>query len=85
MKKTYVKPEIVFEDFSLCTAIAANCEIIIDNQSSGNCGYQYEGGFGATMFTQAAGSNVCSVPVDDDVKNTFCYHVPIETNNIFNS
>ena len=86
MKKAYTKPEIVFEDFSLCTGIASGCEIIIDNQSSGSCGYQFEGGNGMTMFTHQAGTDVCNVPSeDDDKKNTFCYQNPISTNNIFNS
>ncbi len=85
MKKTYSKPEIYFEDFSLCTSIATNCEIKIDNQSEGTCGYAYEGGYGETMFTVMAGTQVCNLPVDDDKENGFCYHIPVQSNNIFNS
>lgn len=85
MKKTYTKPEILFESFSFSGNIAANCEIIVDGPSSGNCGYAYEGGGGSTMFTAALGTEICNIPVDDDEKNGFCYHVPIETNNLFNS
>lgn len=85
MKKTYTKPEIVFEDFSLCTSIAANCEIIIDAPASGTCGYAYEGGNGQTMFTKQYATNVCNLQIDDDENNGFCYHVPIESNNLFNS
>lgn len=85
MKKVYEKPEIMFESFILSTNIAAGCEIVIDNHSSGSCGYEYEGGSGTTMFTVALGEKICNIPIDDDEKNTFCYHVPIQTNNLFNS
>ena len=37
MKKKYMKPEIMFEDFSLNTSIAANCEGIVDNATKGTC------------------------------------------------
>ena len=85
MKKIYSAPDIVFESFAPCTSIAAGCEIIIEGPSAGTCGYAYEGGGGATMFTELAGISVCNIPVDDDEANGFCYHVPIDTNNLFNS
>ncbi len=86
MKKTYEKPAIVFEDFVMSTNIAAGCEIKIDTQNSGTCGYAYEGGGGQTMFTASVGMSVCNIPVDDDdKKNGFCYDIPIQSNNIFNS
>ena len=85
MKKTYVKPEIMFEDFTLCTSIAAGCEIIIPTPVSGTCGYAYEGGNGQTLFTAEMGDNVCNIAIDDDKDNGFCYHVPVQTNNLFNS
>ena len=84
MKKKYSAPAIVFESFALSTNIAGGCEIIVDAPSSGNCGYAYEGGNGDTLFTEAA-SNACMTPIDDDAANGFCYHVPIESNNLFNS
>lgn len=83
MKKAYLKPEIVFEDFSLTESIAANCEIIIPAPISGTCGYAYEGGGGETMFVMDVSG--CNLKVDDDEANGFCYHVPIEGNNLFNS
>lgn len=85
MRKTYTKPEIMFEDFSLCSSIAAGCEIIVDGPNSGNCGYAYEGGGGQTLFTELAGTKVCNIAIDDDESNGFCYHVPVESNNLFNS
>lgn len=83
MKKVYSKPEIVFEDFTLSTSIAGGCEIRTNTPSAGACGYPYEGGGGQTLFTNAVGD--CQIKMDDDVNNGFCYHVPIDSNNIFNS
>lgn len=85
MKRTYSKPEIAFESFNLSANIAANCEIIIPTPYSGTCGYAYEGGNGTTMFTSEAGTAVCNIAINDDESNGFCYHVPIESNNLFNS
>ena len=85
MKKEYSKPEIAFEDFTMSTSIAVGCEIIISTPNSDTCGYAYEGGYGQTMFTEAAGTTVCNLAVDDDETNGFCYHVPVEGNNMFNS
>lgn len=83
MKKAYLKPEIVFEDFSLSTSIAAGCEVIVPTPHSGTCGYAYEGGGGDTIFvTDVTG---CGIKIDDDSNNGFCYHVPIESNSLFNS
>lgn len=85
MKREYRKPEIMFEDFTLSTNIASGCELKINNQVSGTCGYPYEGGGGTTLFTAAAGSDVCNIPIEDSASNGFCYHVPIDTYNVFNS
>lgn len=83
MRKTYLKPEIVFEDFSLCENIAAGCEIIVPAPRSGQCGYAYEGGGGATLFVDD--TTGCSDHMPDSESNGFCYHVPIQSNNLFNS
>ena len=85
MKKAYAAPEIMFEDFSLCSSIAVGCEIIVDGKSGGTCGYAYEGGGGRTLFTEAMGNSICNRAIDDDESNGFCYHVPTQANNLFNS
>ncbi len=85
MKKVYSKPEIMFEDFTLSTSIAGGCEIRTNTPSAGACGYPYEGGNGQTLFTAQAGTDICNIAVNDDLSNGFCYHVPIDTKNIFNS
>jgi len=83
MRKQYVKPQIIFEDFSLSENIAAGCEIRINNSAQGTCGYAYEGGYGATIFINE--TTGCSVQIPDSENNGFCYHVPIENNSLFNS
>lgn len=86
MKKTYVKPEILFENFSLNTSIASGCEEIIDNQSKGDCGLDF--GDIVIFVSQATGCTTNKgvvVEGDDGDYNGLCYHVPQGTNNLFNS
>lgn len=82
MKKNYSKPEIVFEDFSLCTSIAANCEFKNNGPSSNQCGYQPEG-LPYTIFL--TGMSGCARKYTDGGYNGICYHVPSEDSNLFNS
>lgn len=84
MKKTYSKPEIMFEDFTLAVNIAAGCEKKINNPSQGACGVPTSSG--ETIFTDA----VCDYTPGfygqaEDQWDGFCYHVPSEGSNIFNS
>ena len=82
MKRTYTKPEIVFEDFTLSTNIAAGCEVRIDTQARGNCGYEY-----GPMVLFLHGIAGCSDEIEDDGSrlNGLCYHNPTDLNNLFNS
>ena len=88
MKKKYMKPEIMFEDFSLNTSIAANCEGIVDNATKGICAVIGTGGI--KMFSSSI-SDCDFYPSNDengkysDEWDGFCYHVPTEYNNLFNS
>ena len=80
MKKIYSKPEIIFEDFSLSTSIAAGCELDTPLPSyEENCGYPTRGGI---VFVEGA---QCTTHPQDGMHNGFCYHVPVETSNLFNS
>ena len=84
MKKQYSTPDVVFESFSLSTTIAGNCEVRIDTQSQGTCGYYMEG-VGVAFIEGVTG---CRVPITDDMSlafNGFCYHVPTANSNLFNS
>ena len=81
MKKHYEAPEILFEDFSLSTSIAAGCDKII-NPVLYECGVNYPG-VGVIFVTGASG---CVEKVDDGFTNDgYCYHVPEESRNMFNS
>ena len=87
MKKNYQKPEILFEDFSLSSSIAAGCERIVGNPSKGTCALQGTGGI--NVFTSSM-DEVCdytpgSFGQPEDEYDGFCYHVPTEYNNLFNS
>lgn len=81
MKKTYTKPEIMFEDFSLSTSIAAGCEVGAHHTENA-CAYENED-FGEFIFTE--GLTVCTTTYPDGAYNGLCYHVPEDTMNIFAS
>ena len=82
MRKTYSKPEIMFEDFTLNESIATNCEIRISNQSVDVCG-MIQGSGGEVLFIDD--STGCTMHTADTEANGLCYHVPVESNNLFNS
>ena len=83
MKKKYVKPQIIVESFSLCTNIAGDCERIVGNPTKGTCAVIGSGGI--AMFSE--GISTCDYTTQDnaDEWDGFCYHVPIEDKNLFNS
>lgn len=87
MKKTYSKPEILFEDFTMSTNIATGCEGTVGNPAKGTCAVVgtgniavFTGTISACDFTptEVGGKN-------DDEWDGFCYHVSTEYNNLFNS
>ena len=88
MKKRYEKPQIVFEDFTLSTNIAGNCEMIVDNPVKGSCGIP--GSMpGANLFSAGVvGDDGCRIDwagLMGDNYDGFCYHVPTDSKNLFNS
>lgn len=86
MKKTYFKPEIMFEDFTLSNNIAAGCEIKTNTPSLNQCGVNLSG---INVFI--TGMNGCAFgvgkPGDIDAQygDTICYQVPVGVENLFNS
>lgn len=82
MTEKYVKPQIIFEEFSLSTNIAAGCNRIVDNQSKGVCAFVGTGNI--VVFDNQVGK-ACVYKVDTDNWDGFCYHVPTDTNDLFNS
>lgn len=82
MKKTYTKPEIIFEDFTTSTNIAAGCEGIVGSPAKDTCTVVGTGNI--VMFDN--GMSLCDyTPPEGDKWDSFCYHVPTEYNNLFNS
>lgn len=83
MKKTYEKPEIMFENFLLSTNIAGDCEKKTDTQSNNSCGMEFTG-IGMVFLTDMSGCKDEKIEGDDGEYNGICYHVPYGEN-LFNS
>ena len=81
MKKTYVKPQVFFEDFQLSASIAAGCEYTT-NHAMNVCVYQIVGG--RNVFIDAR-TNCVDITVPDGQYGNVCYHVPAGTSNLFTS
>ena len=84
MSKKYSKPDIIFESFSLCTGIAS-CEIKNPTPANAECAFTYDGVNFFTATVAACRPENGGFVVEDTLNNGFCYHVPLETNNIFGS
>ena len=85
MKKTYEKPQIIFESFEISTNIASGCEAQTNLQVSGTCGYNMSG-----LVVFITGMTGCyDIQVDkeggDGQNNGLCYHVLTGDKNLFNS
>ena len=82
MKKTYSKPDICFEDFSLSTNIAAGCEKRPFNHTE-VCGVKW--GKANILFSESLGISNCNVNVieGDPKYNGLCYHNPTADQNVF--
>lgn len=85
MKKVYKKPEAFIESFTLCTNVAAGCEVKTDllTENVLGCGYKY-GRDEVVVFTDAMGCVLTEVE-EDGSYNGVCYHTPSDANNLFNS
>ena len=80
MKKTYAKPQIVFESFQLTANIAGDCNTRPNSANEATCGYNDNGWI---VFQNDA---VCNFPaVPDGKHNGLCYHVPTGDISVFTS
>lgn len=80
MKKAYKTPDIQFDSFALSTHIAA-CKVHNYTMSNGDCGFQL-----GSRFLFVEGINGCKTVIEDgSMYDGLCYHVPTDTNNLFNS
>ena len=82
MKKTYSKPQIAFESFTLNTNIAAGCELKTKTPSAMQCGYLWDGDM---VFITGVAGCIDKQIEDNETNNGFCYDVPSGGDNIFNS
>ena len=78
MKKTYAKPKIIFEDFTLNESIAGDCETKTHTPAQEKCGLEM-GAF--VVFIDG----LCNFVPDGGMYNGICYHVPNGDNSLFNS
>ena len=82
MKKTYTKPEIMFESFSFSTNIAGDCGILNGTSAEDVCGYLDYGG--DMIFL--TGVHGCVIQIEQDAPNSkICYHNPSDLNRLFTS
>lgn len=84
MRKAYSKPQIMFEDFTLSTNIAAGCEVITYTPNSGTCAYKFTDEFGDTWNVFVSDVLACGTNEGDRPYNGVCYHLP-DDKNVFNS
>lgn len=82
MKKTYVKPEVYFENFELSANIAAGCSVKI-NLAEGVC--SSIPGIGS-IFTDYT---TCTFTAGDNESGNsefnYCYHIPLDSKRVFTS
>lgn len=86
MKKTYVKPDIVFESFMLCTSIATTC-VFVAHSTPNSCPYVEEWD-GEPISIFSSSMSRCDFKDDDgeqDPYDRICYHNPSSLNNVFGS
>ena len=81
MKRTYEAPVMCFEDFELSANIAAGCTAIITGHTQNTCALDFGG---QLLFIDRV--TACKDPIiDDGSESSFCYHIPIADNKLFNS
>ena len=83
MKKTYVKPQVYFEDFQLSASIAGNCgnKDGALHADANTCRFDTKGFFGVLFLTEHSCEHT---PQDDDL-TTVCYDNPNDANRLFAS
>lgn len=84
MKKTYSKPEIMFESFTLSTNIAGDCSDKTNTPSEMQCSISYVDEHLGTVNIFLNSIQACAWKQPDGY-NGICYDVPTEGTNLFNS
>lgn len=82
MKKSYVKPQVYFEDFRLSANIAGVCGIPTGHAEN-ECKWSIPiTGIGNAFVTMEMG---CTHYPKDGEYNNVCYHVPYDASRLFTS
>ena len=75
MKKIYTKPEIFFENFSLSTNIAGNCNQTFGLLAQFVCAIPDANGMGMGVFGMSYPGNNCLIEgTGNEEYNGLCYH-----------
>jgi hypothetical protein len=82
MKKTYTKPDIMFDSFSMCSSIAAACEVEA-TFARNQCGVEMTESI--SIFADGVTDCAWKISDSDESFNYLCYHVPSDNYNVFNS
>lgn len=82
MKKTYSKPDILFDSFALSTNVAANCEFRTPLPKVDECGMPIRYFNSIIFVTEMQG---CTVIEPSGEYDSICYHLPTDSNNLFTS
>jgi hypothetical protein len=89
MKRTYIKPALAYEDFTMSSNISGNCEFqdVTLTRDTQGCGLLSSGMFVIFLDGICEGDNdeYIYVPHEEDEYNGVCYHAPTDTTNLFNS
>ena len=85
MKREYTRPDILFEDFTLSTAIAGSCGVATGLPSANQCGLDF--GPGGEIFTEQVMGCVKKISEEQDSGgyNGMCYHVFTDSSRLFSS
>ena len=79
MKKSYVKPQVYFEDFQLSASIAAGCTFKT-NHAKNDCAYNVGGKY---LFVDSVQS--CTTTTQDGTWDSICYDIPNDSTRLFTS
>ena len=85
MKKSYVKPQVYFENFQLSANIAGTCGTEIDKSGAGladanSCSFNLPT-FGKIFLTEG----ICDNTPQDEIASSICYEHPQNTTRLFAS
>ena len=85
MKKLYTKPEIMFENFTLSTNIAGDCNVKTNTPSAMQCAVSYDDEFAGKVNVFISDIQACEWHEGVNIATGICYNTPSDGMNLFNS